>query len=197
MKVNGIDSQILKFQGTIWHPLSKPDWEQILYDLWEQNGRPMAIREFDDTIRSLRFRAAHPRAFVHNAETLGLSIITISKSGDISTFSPELSGGAQCDSRAFIVANIAEIGSLDDLLDNKKLRGLAHEVNEGTLLCAQHCDYFDLCGGGSPSNKYFEHESFRVNETAFCRLQKKVVVDVVLEKLLRQRSRKQMSTTAE
>jgi uncharacterized protein len=157
-----------------------------IYDLWEQNGRPMWVREFDGTIDRLRARGLHPSTFLHNSETLGLSIITITYLGDISTFSPELSGGTQCDSRAFTITNIHDISCLDDLLGNLRLRELAREVNEGTSLCANHCDYFDVCGGGSPSNKFFEHGSFRVAETAFCKLQRKVVVDVILGKLLRQ-----------
>jgi uncharacterized protein len=159
-----------------------------IYDLWEENGRPMRVREFNGTFNRLRFRGTHPGALPHNAETAGLSIITITRSGDISTFSPELSGGTVGDPGVFIIANIDEIESLDDLLSNDRFQGLAREVNDGTLLCAETCEYFDVCGGGSPSNKFFEHGSFRVAETAFCRLQKKVVVDVLLEKLTRQPS---------
>jgi uncharacterized protein len=155
-----------------------------VYDLWEQNGRPMWIREFSGTIDKLRFRMKHPDALPHNGETQGLAIITIDKSGDISTFSPELSGGTRRDPRAFMIANISDIDSLDDLLGNQRLQNLANQVHEGTLLCASKCGYFDVCVGGSPSNKFFEHGTFRAAETAFCRLQRKAVVDVVLDKLV-------------
>ena len=154
-----------------------------VYDLWEHDGRPIWIREFNRTIDALRICGSRPDAFIQNGETQGLSIITITKSGNISTFSPELSGGTKENREAFTIANITEIDSLDDLLSSRRLADLAREVNEGTRHCAATCDYFDVCGGGSPSNKYFEHGSFRTTETAYCRLHKKAVVDVVLEKL--------------
>jgi uncharacterized protein len=157
-----------------------------VYDLWEQNGRPMWIREFNGTIDKLRFRTKHPGDLPQNGETLGLAIITISKSGDISTFSPELSGGTRHDPRAFTIANIRDINSLDDLIDHPRLRSLAGQIHEGTSLCASTCRYFGLCVGGSPSNKFFEHGTFRAAETAFCRLHRKAVVDVVLKKLVSQ-----------
>jgi hypothetical protein len=41
----------------------------------------------------------------------------------------------------------------------------------------------ELGGGGAPVNKYFENRSFDSTETMFCRLSKKAVLNVVLEKL--------------
>jgi uncharacterized protein len=42
-----------------------------------------------------------------------------------------------------------------------------------------------MCGGGAPVNKYFENGSFVSTETLFCRLNRKVLLDVVLDKLER------------
>ena len=57
------------------------------------------------------------------------------------------------------------------------------DVDEGIARCRRSCEYFPLCGGGSPSNKYFEAGSFRGTETLHCRLAKKVIADVTLERL--------------
>ena len=45
------------------------------------------------------------------------------------------------------------------------------------------CEYFGFCGGGAPVNKYSENGSFDSTETLFCRLNRKVLVDVILGKL--------------
>ena len=38
----------------------------------------------------------------------------------------------------------------------------------------------DFCGGGPPANKFFENGTFASTETLFCRLHKKVCLDVTL-----------------
>jgi uncharacterized protein len=50
-------------------------------------------------------------------------------------------------------------------------------------LCRERCDYFPFCGGGAPANKYFENGTFASTETLFCRLHKKVCLDVALDLL--------------
>jgi uncharacterized protein len=51
--------------------------------------------------------------------------------------------------------------------------------------CRQTCEYFDICLGGCPANKIFENGTFDSTETLFCRLAKKAVIDVVLERVER------------
>jgi uncharacterized protein len=50
-------------------------------------------------------------------------------------------------------------------------------------LCHATCVYFRFCGGGPPANKYFENGTIASTETLFCRLHKKVCIDVALELL--------------
>ena len=49
--------------------------------------------------------------------------------------------------------------------------------------CRRNCRYFDLCGGGAPSNKYFGNGSFVSDETLYCRSSIRVPIDIVLTSL--------------
>ena len=52
-------------------------------------------------------------------------------------------------------------------------------------LCRERCAYFPFCGGGPPANKFFENQTFVSTETLFCRLHKKVCLDITLALLER------------
>lgn len=57
------------------------------------------------------------------------------------------------------------------------------EIGRGIKSCAKSCQYFNVCGGGSPSNKYFETGSFESTETDFCYLTQQVMTDLLIDKL--------------
>ena len=62
---------------------------------------------------------------------------------------------------------------------------MAADVAAGVARCRESCSYFGLCGGGAPSNKYFENGSFDSTETLFCRLHRQALAEVVLSKMQR------------
>jgi uncharacterized protein len=70
---------------------------------------------------------------------------------------------------------------LDAVKSTTKLQRIQADIDEGIARCRESCSYFAVCGGGSPSNKYFENLSFASTETMHCRLSKQVLADVVLE----------------
>lgn len=48
---------------------------------------------------------------------------------------------------------------------------LAHvlEFEEALSRCATGCDFYSFCGGAQAGNRYFEHGSLEIAETAYCR----------------------------
>jgi uncharacterized protein len=48
-------------------------------------------------------------------------------------------------------------------------------------MCRQSCDYFGVCGGGSPGNKFFERNTFATTQTLKCALQTQELTDVILD----------------
>lgn len=154
-----------------------------LYDLWVQDHRSIEIREFNEVLGYITFKKHNSVNHVLTTESTAFSIITISKTGNITTFSPELAGGVSGNENEFVIGNVLEINSFDDLIENSNYKKQASSISQGIINCARSCEYFDLCGGGAPSNKYYEKGSFAATETNYCKLTKQLLIDVVLEKL--------------
>jgi uncharacterized protein len=131
------------------------------------------VRELDHFRRRVRERA-EPR----NDQAIPLSILTVTTSGDFSTFSPELIDVKSERLTDFILGNVR--GGIRAALETVKFRALHEEIAAGVRACLAECPYFVLCGGGAPSNKYFENGRFDTTETDYCRSMKKVVSEVVL-----------------
>src|SRR5262249_36565628 len=88
----------------------------------------------------------------------------------------------------FCFGNILR-NDFDELLEDECCRRTAEEVRVGVEACRDTCRYFDLCGGGSPSNKMSEHKSLASAETLFCRLSIQAPADAMIEFLQERSSR--------
>jgi uncharacterized protein len=111
-----------------------------------------------------------------------LSIVSVAADGSLSTFCPELLGAAPAPWNGFRFGNVTENG-IQGMLDHPAFRRARAEIADGVSLCRSTCAYYPYCGGGAPSNKMFERNSFAVAETMFCRLARQGVIDVVVEGL--------------
>lgn len=111
-------------------------------------------------------------------------IVTVSVEGRVSTFSPELAGlaGRPGDPAGFFLGDVRR-DRLADIMARPGFIALADEIRQGVAACQSACPYFDLCGGGAPSNKLAEHGRFDCTETLSCRLSRQVVADVVLGRI--------------
>lgn len=115
-------------------------------------------------------------------ETNPLAIINVDIHGNFSSFSPELLGMKHAEYVDFILGNFLESG-IEELKLSPKFRRMTGDIIEGVKKCEAQCEYFHFCGGGAPSNKLFENGSFDSAETMHCRMNKKVVTDIVLERM--------------
>jgi uncharacterized protein len=111
-----------------------------------------------------------------------LRIISVDYSGNLSTFSPEMLGVDTCKYGRLVFGNLAD-NEIDDILSNDRFRAVMTDVMAGVDACRRDCGYFTVCGGGAPANKLFEHGSFAVTETTYCRSQIKALTDVLLDHL--------------
>jgi uncharacterized protein len=57
------------------------------------------------------------------------------------------------------------------------------EIQEGMKMCQKSCEYFSYCGGGAPSNKFYENGSFASKDTMYCQHTVKLPFDIVLADL--------------
>ena len=100
-------------------------------------------------------------------ENKAFSIITVTAEGDLSTFSPELAGMKSSQSNNFIFGNVDS--QLSDILGNREFNIVLNEVEAGIKRCEADCQFYSVCGGGSPSNKLHENGSFVSTETLHCK----------------------------
>lgn len=106
---------------------------------------------------------------------------TVAWDGSVTLFSPELAGFSADPYGSFACGNVLD-RSLPDLIaatmdmpgrwEADFLRGISN--------CRDTCRYFDFCGGGCASNRWFEHGDLTTTETAFCRSGRMAVVDGLL-----------------
>lgn len=157
-----------------------------IFKLWEEDGRKIWIREFNGLIAhiaSIRAGNSPLTNYMPSHEILPFGIVVVSKEGKISTFSPELAGGIPKEQDQFVIGNVLNIKTLDELIKNENFKRQQLAINKGVENCAASCDYFELCGGGSPSNKYYETGSFEATETSHCIFTRQIITDVVLNSL--------------
>jgi uncharacterized protein len=152
------------------------------YDLVERSGTPMQIREFEGA-RSALLTTANTRRTT-DQQTKPLAIVSVDCEGNFSTFSPELLGLTSKHYGNFALGNLMR-DSLKDAAQSPRLQQMWDDIQAGLKRCQTSCSYFNYCGGGAPVNKYFENGTFDSAETMFCRLSRKAVLDVVLDKLER------------
>lgn len=139
----------------------------------------LEIREFDGIAG---FIACGSGFIDRNQENAPLAIINVDCDGHFSTFSPELLGLKSVAYGDFVMGNVLH-DDLASIAGSPRFQRISRDVEEGIARCRAECEYFGLCGGGSPSNKYFENGTFASTGTLHCTLSKKALIDVVLARL--------------
>jgi uncharacterized protein len=76
------------------------------------------------------------------------------------------------------MGNIMRDG-IDSIQSNPIFLKLKTEIEKGVENCKNSCEYWLFCGGGAPSNKFFENGNFASTETLVCKFHKKEVIDLL------------------
>jgi uncharacterized protein len=146
-----------------------------------RHGSPLTVRELSLQAQRLRARAKDLAYCPDEAENYVGRVVTVSHTGEVSSWSPELASGVVGDVARFSLGNVFAVESLDALLDSAKARNIQREIDAGIDNCSRSCDYFGVCGGGLPSNKFYENGAFNSTETLRCRLQIQALTEVLVE----------------
>lgn len=152
-----------------------------ILDRWWSH-RPFWIREVRRVELALK-RGAHdglPRV-EQNLQTTPGAVLSVDWQGNIQTFSPELLGTDLPGVGGFL-GNVHR-DNWATLVRSPSLLRLKAAIDRGVEQCARNCTYFEVCRGGAPSNKWFEHGSFEGTETRHCRLAIQAPFDTLLDKL--------------
>jgi uncharacterized protein len=157
-------------------------YETFLRTFWHlarADGRVKFVREIDHALPRV-FRPEGVRARNIQVEPLGM--INVDSLGNVSSFSPELLGYKNADYGDFLLGNINS-QSLAEIYQASVDSALLRDIKKGTEACRAHCEYFSVCGGGAPVNKFFENGRFDSTTTSFCTLTQMVPTDLILEAL--------------
>jgi uncharacterized protein len=155
-----------------------------LHCLQKSSGGKIRIREFDRAYQAIALSSDEDteQAYKRNDQVLPFGIISIDAEGNFSTFSPELLGMKSETYGDFFFGNI-KTHELLKSVETDKFKRIFADIEAGVRLCSETCEYYSLCGGGAPSNKYYENGSFATAETMFCRYTIKTPIDIVLADL--------------
>jgi uncharacterized protein len=144
---------------------------------------PLLVREWEASVSALPSK----RRFGPGSrcqENKPWAIVNVDCAGNFSTYSPELLGLSSPSYGSFALGNVAT-DSFEAVAASPSFQRLEDDIARGVNECQENCAYFPFCGGGPPANKYFENGTFASTETLFCRLHKKVCLDVALDLLER------------
>jgi uncharacterized protein len=147
--------------------------KRLLERSFESNGK-FRVREFWLNMQPFMREIKEP----HNTTNTKFGIFNFDSHGNFSTFCPELLSSKSEEYNNFIMGNIMNDG-LDSIEKNSIFIKAQDEINKGVEKCKISCEYWSFCGGGSPSNKFYENGNFNTTETLMCRFQKKEVIDLL------------------
>ncbi len=153
------------------------DFMKSMYQFSKANINKIHLREFEQAEFFIR-----EQKDIKKGQFSPFLMLNIAYNGDFSTFSPEL---LSMDSKTygnFILGNFST-DTLESVVETEKFKRIYQDIQAGVDLCEETCDYFSVCGGGAPANKYFENGSFATSETMYCRYTKQTIADIVLEEL--------------
>ena len=152
-----------------------------ILELAAQEQEPMLIRESKSLMASVKQGSLLSRSQTN----VPMTIISFDSEGNISTFSPELLTMTHAAYGNFIFGNVFQ-HTLEDIFKEPKFIAVNREIQRGVLKCLQSCPYFMFCGGGNPSNKLSENDTFNSTETTTCRIRVKAATDATIGHLEKQ-----------
>lgn len=142
------------------------------------------LREFNDAKIAIKKRLNNINYVRTTLETTDGAILSVSKDGNITPYSPEFSGSKSSEYENFIIGNILS-SDIEQLYHSEIYNKIKDAVKKSQMRCAHECKFYALCGGGSFSNKYSEHQTLDVSETLTCKLHIKSLNEIVIENLNR------------
>jgi uncharacterized protein len=151
------------------------------FDLVARDESAVSVREFDSMVPMILANGSESD-FPPTQENAPCAILSVDCEGNFTTYSPELLGLKSSHYGDFAIGNV-NTDTLASAINGEKFRNMSNDIARGLSKCRNTCEYYSLCGGGAPVNKYFENGSFDSTETMFCRLNRKVIVDVIVAKL--------------
>ncbi len=176
-----LESSLLKVQGGLIAARSHyRGFMARMAELNRDRGWPLVIREFVSLAQLIQDRRENSMHVPIVAEQKAGAILTMTRDGIVYSWSPELASGVPGAPDRFALGDIRDVKSVDALLATQRATTIQREIDRGVEMCRRECDYFGVCGGGSPGNKFYERGTFAATETLKCALQTQELTEVIL-----------------
>lgn len=173
-----------KLANPITYDMAVSFWRRLFVH-WIDNPR-LNVREFDQALGWIKLvsnSGDFSREFDPNYIQAIDSWPTVTWDGDVYLLSPELASiEDHAEKSAFCVGNVLQT-SLGQIIIDSMTKNYLIEYEMGLVNCHKSCAYYDFCGGGQCSNKYFELRDISGTETNFCRFARQALVDGVVSHL--------------
>jgi uncharacterized protein len=154
-----------------------------VFDYWWPIRDRFSIREFADVM----YHSANLYAdadYTRDPDVArDLGILTFMKDGSITTYAPEFAGARAEAYGNFVVGNVMNIQSLDEIRKSPAFRKLQRDVQQGISNCRTSCEYFAICGGSHIPNRFFEYGDFTRPDTFTCEMMLQAAADVCYARL--------------
>lgn len=144
-----------------------------LLELAYRDGYPLRVREIERIAEVLAGTPSPENEMIEPWAT-----IVVAADGRVSTFSPELTEVVARQYGDFVFGNILH-GEIEQFARTDMFGLVAEQVAAGVDACRSSCRYFDICGGGSPVNKFCEKNDLAATETEYCRLTTQASADAL------------------
>ncbi|MGR3633857.1 MAG: radical SAM protein [Limimaricola soesokkakensis] len=142
-----------------------------------RGGDVIRIFQVDDMIRRVCSKKA---ASIKYDEHKAWTILTVGQDCTISTFSPELAGFSHPIHGSFTLGSLFPTVRLDV----NRANSMQCEIEEGVKRCQSDCQYFEVCGGGLPTTKFFDEGAFHGSQHVSCVWSVQCLADAVAREVL-------------
>ncbi len=142
-------------------------WRKVLAWSRRQPSGTAPVRELERLGRYLWMSRTRRPDLAHLSRADPLP--TIATNGDVFLLSPELAGIKAPAYNDFRAGNVLE-QSISSILRQAHRLNYVGEFLTGLDECESSCEFFDYCRGSQAGNRYFEHQTFAVAETDYCRV---------------------------
>ena len=156
------------------HKVAMVAFLQRLLRLALAEGHSLQVRDIERIARLLSEGGT-----ADNEQVNPWDVVAIAADGAVTSFSPDFMELTSDAHNNFCFGNIVR-DDFDEILDGAVFNRTYDEIRAGVAVCRASCRYFDICGGGAPSNKMAENKSLVSGETSFCRLSIQAAADALI-----------------
>jgi len=152
-------------------------WQQM-FSAWRENP----VIKMRDFARMLPALATLSNETQNGSPKLYDIFPSVAWNGDVVLLAPEFLNTNIDRYNNFVVGNVFN-ESLQTIIKQGEQTSYVKDYIRGVTSCKKECEYFSLCYGGQAGNKFFEHGTINVTETAFCRNSEKSLANAILQQL--------------